>query len=269
MLARQSLRFALTLFLVWAVPVERSMAASASDTLSASAPPSAVDDQALAPLRRMLESLANARALSARGRVTYDVVQECGQKLQFAETRTVALRRPDRLRATIIRDDGHERHIYYDGSTLTVLDVDRGERLYTRVTAPPTVEDLLPFAAARYGIDMPFADFVMPDAVDRVPAALETGSWIGAHAVAGEPADHLAFRQAELDWQIWIARDEPIRPLKFVVTYKRLPAAPQFSVTFDAWQAPEGLPDATFVFTTAEADIEVPAVPNPPSGRAQ
>jgi hypothetical protein len=60
----------------------------------------AIDPAAVAALERMAERLASLRALRVEAEVEYDAVQRDGQSIEFGSTREVAVRRPDRLRAS-------------------------------------------------------------------------------------------------------------------------------------------------------------------------
>src|SRR5688572_23940137 len=61
---------------------------------------------ARAILKRMSETLAQAKAFSVRARAYYDVVQRSGEKVEFTDTRRVTVSRPDRMRVESERSDG-------------------------------------------------------------------------------------------------------------------------------------------------------------------
>ena len=159
----------------------------------------------------------------------------------------MSLLRPNKLRATIRRDDGSERRVFYDGRNLTIYDV--GDKTFGTISAPPTLKEMLDFIVEQYEINVPFADFVHEDSFETLVTEIQEGIYVGTHLIDGKPTDHLAFRQAEVDWQIWVSRDAPPVPLKFLVTYKHEIGAPQFIVLFERWNFAPELPEEEFAFT--------------------
>lgn len=58
---------------------------------------------------------------------------------------------------------------------------------------------------------------------------------VGHETVGGQPADHLAARTNDLDFQVWIATgNEPV-PVRAVLTYKHAAGQPQFWATLGDW----------------------------------
>ena len=68
------------------------------------APAEQVD--AMAILTRMTDTLAKATSFSVTLNVTYDVVQEAGEKVEFGEVRRILLSRPNGLRIDLEGRDG-------------------------------------------------------------------------------------------------------------------------------------------------------------------
>src|SRR5271169_5391069 len=71
---------------------------------AATAPAEQVD--AMAILTRMTDTLAKATSFSVTLNVTYDVVQEAGEKVEFGEVRRILLSRPNGLRIDLDGRDG-------------------------------------------------------------------------------------------------------------------------------------------------------------------
>ena len=51
---------------------------------------------------------------------------------------------------------------------------------------------------------------------------------IAGAVVNGVDCEYLAFRKADIDWQIWIADGDGPIPLRYVITSKDMPGSPQF-----------------------------------------
>jgi hypothetical protein len=85
--------------------------------------------------------------------------------------------RPDKLSAKI-RGDAPPFDFYFDGSRMTVYEP--AAKLYATEDAPDTIDALLPFAAKRAGIILPFADMLYSDpyaALSDGVAAVEFSHW--------------------------------------------------------------------------------------------
>jgi len=93
--------------LVALVPQPNVMAES--DTAAAAVRSGEIDEQALKILQKATDYLTGLTQFHLKGNTVMDVVQESGQKLQFSSAVEVTLKRPDRLFASRVRDDGSTR----------------------------------------------------------------------------------------------------------------------------------------------------------------
>lgn len=63
-----------------------------------------------------------------------------------------------------------------------------------------------------------------------------TAKHIGQGVIDGVECEHLAFRNQDTDWQLWVETgDHPI-PRKFVITSKATAAAPQYTLLIKDWK---------------------------------
>jgi len=76
-------------------------------------------------------------------------------------------------------------------------------------------------------------------------------------ASAGCACHHLAFKQQNIDWQIWI-EDGP-QPLirRFVITHKQEEGAPEFTALITHWNFSDSIPDSTFEFDPPPGSTEI------------
>ena len=72
-------------------------------------------------------------------------------------------------------------------------------------------------------------------------------------------AQHFAFRQPGVDWQIWIAKGEKPAPLRVVIVASDDPARPQFEADLTWDTAPQFAAD-TFMFTPPANAKAIPIV---------
>ena len=78
------------------------------------------DGQAV--LMRMANYLAKSQAWAVDVHTAYDAVQPDGFKVEWNDTRTITLKRPDRLRVESERSDGTRSLALFDGKTITSFD---------------------------------------------------------------------------------------------------------------------------------------------------
>ena len=76
-----------------------------------------------------------------------------------------------------------------------------------------------------------------------------SGLVVGPSVVAGVKSTHLAFRGAEVDWQVWIEDGDKPLPRKFILTSKQVKGEPQFTVVIRSWDLAPKLTNAEFNFT--------------------
>jgi len=80
---------------------------------------------------------------------------------------------------------------------------------------------------------------------------------IGRGVVDGIECEHLAFRNEDTDWQLWVeVGDNPI-PRKFVITSKSVAAAPQYTLVIKDWKTDVQADAATFTFKPPAGATEV------------
>jgi hypothetical protein len=94
---------------------------------------------------------------------------------------------------------------------------------------------------------MPLADLSVwgtdQDHPEDITAAINVGpSWIG-----GVLCDHYAFRQEDVDWQLWIERSDTPLPRKLVITTTEEAQQPQYIAVL-TWNLTPQLDDAQFTF---------------------
>ncbi len=218
---------------------------------AASAP--AVNPAVVAALERMGGFLRKQQSLEVRGEALTDDVLPSGQKVQLADAITLKVRRPDRLRAEV-HSDRKTLQFFFDGKTFTMYGPRSG--YYTRVAAPPTIRDLIEELSERYAIEMPLADLFYWG-TDKSGVANITGAVdMGSDSVAGVKCQHYAFRQPDVDWQLWIQHGEEPLPRKLIVTNVREPTQPQYQVVIN-WMLNARFDDAQFAFTPPKGAMPV------------
>ena len=169
--------------------------------------------------------------------VTYDsdieIITSSLQKIQFTSSGQVQLSRPDKLRAT--RTGGYrDVEIVYDGKLLTVNNKDSKD--YAQIDAPGTAEELMDVLREKHGVVAPGADLLMSNVFNILMLDVIEAAVIGKGVIDGVECDHLAFRNVETDWQIWIEPGAKPIPRKYVITSKGIGEAPQYTLRIKEWK---------------------------------
>ncbi|MCC6609072.1 MAG: DUF2092 domain-containing protein [Burkholderiales bacterium] len=209
------------------------------------AQPAGIDPQALAILKKSTDYVAGLEAFSVDTTSTIEVVLTSGQKIQFDHAAVALVQRPDKL---VARRQGDlvNQTFYYDGKHLTLYNP--GEKYYATVAAPDTLEGALDFARERLDIIAPASDLFYRNAYELLTADIKSGFVVGKAVVGGARCDHLAFRNADVDWQIWIEEGARPLPRKYVITSTQVVGAPQFAA-LTTWNTAPKFVAGAFVFT--------------------
>ena len=184
-------------------------------------------------LKGMADYVASQKTLSVSYDSDIEVVTSHLQKIQFTSSGQVQMSRPDKLRAT--RTGGYrDVEIVFDGKMLTVSNKDSKD--YAQTEATGTAEELIDVLREKHGVVAPGADLLLTNVFNVMMADVVEATVIGKGVIDGVECDHLAFRNVETDWQIWIeAGTRPI-PRKYVITSKGIGEAPQYTLRIKEWK---------------------------------
>jgi hypothetical protein len=203
-------------------------------------------------LKAMSDYLAAQKTISLAYDADFEVVTKDHQKLLLANSGTVDLSRPDKIRAT--RSAGFvNTEILFDGKTVSLLGKDAN--VYVQVDLPGTIEQLVDTLRDKYGKPLPGADLLMPNVYDVLMADVTDIKDLGSGVIGGIECDHLAFRAKEVDWQIWIAQGKRRYPCRYLITSKGVDQAPQYSIEIRDWKAGDEVAVDDFSFK-APADAK-------------
>lgn len=203
--------------------------------------------------RKVLASMSTYVAGQDNIELTFDsdieVVTTQLEKIQFTSSGGVLLSRPNRLHA--FRTGGYaDVELFFDGKTASVLG--RNLNAYTRFDAPGDVDQLIHALRAGHGVALPAADLLLSNSFDVLIADVEEAKYIGRGVVGGVECEHLAFRNADVDWQMWVeVGDRPI-PRKMVITSKTVSGSPQYTVRITGWKSGGSPAASRFTFIPAE-----------------
>jgi hypothetical protein len=248
--------------LVWLLPA--LIAVDVAYPLPSGAQSSAVEPEAVQELRRATDYLAGLKQFRAEMDTVIEFVLPDGQKLQSGHRVSVAVQRPNKLRAARVGDIV-DQVFSYDGTSLSI-DLPK-EKYYATVAAPPTLEEMLDFAREKLDVIAPASDLIYKNAFERLTGGLTSAFVVGPASIAGVACDQLAFRNEEVDWQIWIEQGKKPLVRKFVVTSKKMPQSPEFMVVISKWDTAPKLAAAAFSFLPPKNSMKIDFLPAAAAGK--
>jgi hypothetical protein len=246
---------ALSMFAVsFAAPGVYAQTAPAATAQPAENP---VDPGAIQALKDMGAHLQTLKRFHVSTKLAGERVLADGQKLMHSATADLDVERPNKLRARMFSARA-ERVLFYDGKTVTLYTL--AQKSYSTVAFTDTLGVLSDKLEERYGIQIPMSDlFVWGTAaapLDKIESAMNAGQ----DFIGEDLCDHYAFRQGQIDWQIWITTGGKPLPLKIVIINRADDARPQ-SVSVLDWNLKPAFTDAVFKFTPPKGVTKAEIVP--------
>jgi len=204
-----------------------------------------IDPKADAELRKMSDYLAGLQSFRVQADSTDEVVLKSGQKIEQIASSRVEVKRPDKLRSERVGPVA-DVTFRYDGKQFSI----EGHRMpyYATAPAPAKIDDAIDEARDKFGLEAPGADLIYAQPYEILTEDVTAGTYVGLEPVGGVMAHHLAFQGNEVDWQIWIQDGDKPLPLRYVITSKKVPGQPEFTVQLSKWEPDAKLADSEFAF---------------------
>ena len=183
-------------------------------------------------LKAMSDYVSGQETIEVTFDSSIEVITPELEKIQFTSSGEGLLSRPDKLRAR--RLGGYsDVALFFDGKTVSILDRDNNG--YAQFSGPTTVDQLITLLRAGHGVALPGTDLLLGNAYDTLTADVLEARYIGRGIIDGRECDHLAFRNFDTDWQLWVEAGENPIPRKMVITSKTVNGAPQYTVRVKDW----------------------------------
>ena len=201
----------------------------------------------------MTNYLASAQRFQTTVRMGFDVLQESGQKIEFNERHRVTIARPDRLRADILKSNGEEGMILFDGQKVTAYN--HTLNVFAQSEKAGSIDEVLDYFLYDLDMRLPLALMFMSDFPAQMKARLAQLDFVEVSAVTDVPCVHLAGRTDEIDFEVWIPEMGAPLPVRLTITYRDEKGQPKFWADFENWNLRPAISDADFAFTPpAEAE---------------
>jgi hypothetical protein len=211
-----------------------------------------IQPEAQAVIDRMTAALQGLQRYSIRAQNSRDEVLSYGYKLQLNESVQLTVQRPNKLRAEV-SGDIRDRTIVYDGSRLAMYSPD--DHAHVQLKAPDSLAQLVG-GLLDAGIELPLVDVLYQGTGGHLTEAVRSGRLVGESTIDGVVCDHLAFRQSNVDWQLWVQQDEPALPRKVLITTRYALGDPQWQSLL-TWNLNPTIDDSTFAFNAPQGSSEI------------
>jgi hypothetical protein len=205
----------------------------------------AEEDDAKAILEATSSYVSKLQTIELTFDSSIEVITPQLEKIQFTNSGDLLVNRPDKLRAH--RVGGYANvELVSDGKTLSIFG--KNINAYAQSPAPRTLDELIESIRARQGVALPGADLLLSNPYTALIAGVLEAKHIGRGVIDGVECEHLAFRNFDTDWQLWVeVGDKPI-PRKLVITSKTINDAPQYTLRIKNWKTGFEPPADAFSF---------------------
>lgn len=195
-------------------------------------------------LKQMSHYLAGLKEFEITASSTIETVLDSGQKIMLEHANKVSIKRPNKFFASRMGDVA-QQSLYYDGKLLTLNTQQLG--FYASIDAPATLSDTLDYALTKFNLTTPGVDLLHSDSYTRLSNDLLSGFYVNKSTINGIECHHLAFRNSEVDWQIWIQTGDKPLPIKYVITSRWVTTSPNYEVIMN-WNIKPDFKDSLFDF---------------------
>ncbi len=220
---------------------------------AATAPP---PTDARAWFEQMARFIAGARQFQTTVQMSWDVVQESGQKLEFSERQKVTIARPAQLRVDILKSSGEAGQVLFDGQKVTAFNTTH--EVYAQAEKSGSLDEILVYFVRDLGMRLPLALMFKTSFPEELGKRLEALEFVEVSALTEVPCVHLAGRTDEIDFQIWIPENGDPLPRRLTITYRNEEGQPQFRADFTDWNMSPTVSAADFAFAPPAGAERIP-----------
>jgi hypothetical protein len=211
-------------------------------------------DDARAVLKAMSDYISGQKSIAATFNSDIEVITPDLQKIQFDSSGKVQLNRPDKVHAS--RTGGYtDVELFFDGKTFVVAN--KKDKAFTQAETPGSVDELVEKLRRDFGVEMPGADLFLSNPYQVLSADVIDAKHVGRGVVNGVECEHLAFRNHDTDWQIWVQAGANPVPCKFVITSKAVTGGPQYTLLITDWKGDATIPPDAFTYKAPDTEKKV------------
>jgi len=227
-------------------------------------PPSLSDEGWVEPdgrevIQRHADFMKSQQEFMTEALVSYQAIQESGQKLHFNLLQRMAVRRPGHLHWMTLNDDGTTESAWFSDGQFTLLK--QPANIWGQIAGPSTIPEMVTRLVDEYSLDVPFRDLLARDPEEAWIDEDTDLWWVGEAWVEGHWTDHVAVRKPGVDFEVWIRKgDEPFIA-KMAIVFTEDEGQPVYVARFRNWSTtvPDAITD--FTFTPPDDSEQIDVVP--------
>ncbi len=239
-----------SIFYLIAIFLSATVLASADDSDD-----SAIEQQAADIAMSTANFLASQDDIAFNWFVSYDVIVAENEKITYFRSGNVLLDRGNGFVAKTELGNTY-RDFYFDGSVFTVASPN--ENFYASTRVEGSFDTLAKAVRERSDTILPLWSMLSEQLPDRMLENVNGGAYLGTTLIAGQLAHHLAFSQADEDWQIWISVEDDVPvPLMLIGTDRNKAGWPQYRAYFSEWNLDPEIADGEFSYQPEDDDVRM------------
>lgn len=203
-----------------------------------------LDPKAVEVMQKMGEYMASLQKFKVHSDRIMEMILPNDQKLHSDRSSDLFVQKPDQLRVTVTSAK-RDMDFFYDGKTFTLYT--RRQKYYASAPAKPTIGEMIEQASSEYDIEFPLVDVLYHH--DVLLKEVMSGNYVGRSLIQGVMCHQLAFRQKDIDWQVWI--EEGGKPLlrRLVISDKSQKGEPLTIISLSNWDVSPTFEAGLFTFT--------------------
>jgi len=211
-----------------------------------------IDEQSNEVLKSVAAHLSSLKSFTYKAHAKSDTISANNEKLTFDSEIAISLKRPNKI---VAKKSGYEpMNFFFDGSKIVAFNPK--SLMYASADESGDLDGLVKLLS-KYQVEAPMSDFITSDPYTLLTGDVESGTYIGTAEIAGVKCHHLAMRQNNVDWQLWVdAGKEPLLK-RFQVTSKGLTGSPSYTVDISSWISNPDLKDSLFEFSAPSTATKV------------
>lgn len=191
-----------------------------------------IDPQAAEILQNMSYFLGSKSEYTFKADAMFDTIITGERKIMYSASETVFIQKPDKFTIEYVTDIGGYK-IWYTAGQATILSLPTND--FTLTTLPTNIDAALRKLLEQYNFSPALSEFLFINTFREMTQNVTSGAYFGTSHVFGTKCNHLAFTEADIDWQVWIDAGRRPVPRKLVITYKNRPGSPQFIAILKDW----------------------------------
>lgn len=221
--------------------------ASCAAGATASTGTETVDPKAKELMQKMGDYMESLQKFEVHSNRIMEVILPNGQKLLSDRSSNLFVQKPDRIRVNV-SSAKRELQYYFDGKTFTVYTPRL--KYYASVAAKPTIGEMIEHMGDEYDIDFPLADVLSKQ--EDLMKEVVSGSYVGKSLIQGIMCHQLAFRQKDIDWEVWIEEGEKPLLRRLAIRDKSQKGDPLTVISLSDWDVNPTFDENLFTFTAPQ-----------------